>query len=249
MNANILQAHKSIVFGKSSVYATPEWMTIPFIGMPRDAHQRLADIELMFPVCMEKLKMGLPLRSFFATPIPPHTDVEPCRELTRQLMADLNQWAAWYPNLTKVSRRHDDISQDHSGEGLDLANEDVKHVPLPDTFITLIASGYVSIKLLLNMLMYKMATEESGAPSTPTHAATAYYDEASQCATAILIAAKNTEKMQTPGFDLLRSIAPLTSVVCVGPKEEHFREAGAMLFKWGSKIGGLNSILEKHILT
>jgi hypothetical protein len=233
------------------VYATSEWMTIPFINMPRDAHQLLADIELIIPVCMERLQMGLPLRSFFATPIPPHVDVKPCRELTSQLVADLNQWAAWYPNLTKVSRQLEDglKVEDDSGRGLDLANEDLKAPPLPDTFIALIASNYVSTKLLLNMLMYKMETEESGAPSTPTEAATTYFTEACQCATAILKAAENIEKMQTPGFDLLRSIAPLVSVVCVGPKEEHFREAGAMLYRWGSKIGGLSSILEKHILT
>jgi hypothetical protein len=233
------------------VYATPEWMTIPFIDMPRDAHQRLADVELMIPICMEKLQTGLPLRSFFATPIPPHADVKPCRELTSRLMADLDQWAAWYPNLTKVSQEPEDITQfaNRSGKGLDIANEDSASPTLPDTFIALIASNYVSTKLLLNMLMYKMATQESTAPPTPTAATTAYFTEASQCADAILRAAHNIEKMQAPGFDLLRSIAPLVSVVCVGPGEEQFREAGMMLYRWGARIGGLSSLLDKHILT
>jgi hypothetical protein len=250
MVANVQQAHKSIVFGRPSIYTSPEWMTIPFIGMPRDAHQRLADIELMIPVCMQKLEIEGSLRTFFDTPIPPHVDVEPCRELTKKLIHDLETWSLRYPNLTNISKDPDDIFQvtGRSGQGLDIANEDPSTPPLPDTFIALIASNYISTKLILNMIMYKMAKQASSPPPESPAAIADYFDTATQCAKAILRGASNVEKAQTPGFDLLRSIAPLVTVVCAGPGEEQFREAATMLARWGARIGGLSSIMDMHVL-
>jgi hypothetical protein len=237
------------VFGKPSVYSTPEWMTIPFIGMPRDAHQRLADVELTIPLCMKELQIEGSLRVFFDTPIPPGVDVEPCRKLTSKLISDLEDWATRYPNLTHISGDPNDMFPvKRSGEGLDVASEESTSSSLPDTFIALIASNYVSTKLILNMLMHKMNTQAS-TPATVLSATTAmYYEEATRCAKAILRGAANVEKAQTPGFDLLRSIAPLVTVVCVGPGEEQFKESKEMLHRWGAKIGGLNSIMNMHIL-
>jgi hypothetical protein len=225
-------------------------MTIPFIGMPRDAHQHLADIELMVPVCMQMLHIEGNLRVFFETPISPHVDVEPCRQLAQKLILDLEEWASNYPNLTNISKNSQDIIdlKNRSGEGLDIANENAKAQPLPDTFIALIASNYVATKLTLAALMHKMATQANTPPTTPDSTTFDYFDEATQCAKAILRGAANVENAQTPGFDLLRSIGPLVTVVCIGPGPEQFREAGEMLHRWGSKIGGLSSILGGHIL-
>jgi hypothetical protein len=239
------------VFGKPSIYSSPDWMTVPFIGMPRDAHQRLADIVLMIPVCIQRLQIEGSLRAFFETPVPPHVDVEPCRELTSKLMNDLEDWAARYPNLTNISKDPHDIlnAANRSGKGLDIANEDPSAPPLPDTFIALIASNYVSTKLLLNMIMYKLDTQASTPPRSPASATADYFDEATRCAKAILRGAANVERSQTSGFDLLRSIAPLVTVVCAGPGEEQFRESREMLHRWGSRIGGLGSIMNGNILS
>jgi hypothetical protein len=225
-------------------------MTIPFIGMPRDAHQHLADIELMVPVCMQMLHIEGNLRVFFETPISPHVDVEPCRQLAQKLILDLEEWATNYPNLTNISKNPQDVIdlKNRSGEGLEIANENTKAQPLPDTFIALIASNYVATKLALAALMHKMATQANTPPTTPDSTTFDYFDEATQCAKAILRGAANVENAQTPGFDLLRSIGPLVTVVCIGPGPEQFREAGEMLHRWGSKIGGLSSILGGHIL-
>lgn len=249
--ANESQAHRSIVFGKPSIYSSPDWMTIPFIGMPRDAHQRLADIELMIPICIQRLEMEGSLRVFFETPIPPHIDVESCRELTGKLIDDLDDWAARYPNLTNISKDpNDHLEVAHrSGKGLDIANEDPSTPPLPDTFIALIASNYVSTKLILNMIMHKMDTQASTPPRSPASRTAGYFDEATRCAKAILRGAANVENAQTPGFDLLRSIAPLVTVVCAGPGEEQFRQSREMLRRWGSRISGLGSIMDAHILS
>jgi hypothetical protein len=251
VSSNQFQAHRSIVFGKPSIYSSPEWMTIPFIDMPRDAHQRLADISLMIPVCIQMLQIEGSLRVFFETPISPYVDVESSRELTIKLLGDLDDWAARYPNLTNISKDPQDILQvsNRSGKGLDIANEDLSNPHLPDTFIALIASNFVSTKLLLNMIMYKIATQARTPPSTPASTTAEYFDQATRCAKAILRGAAIVENAQTSGFDLLRSISPLVTVVCAGPGEEQFREAKAMLHRWGARIGGLSSIMDAHILS
>ncbi|KAH7381479.1 hypothetical protein DE146DRAFT_681955 [Phaeosphaeria sp. MPI-PUGE-AT-0046c] len=238
------EAHRSIIFGKSSVYAKPEWMIKPFIGMPRDAHQQLADIELLIPTAMESLEIGGSLRDFCRIPIPAHVDVEPCLELTRKLMKDLDIWAASYPNLTQVEETEDtERSSKRSASGLDIAAEHFAAPPKPDAFVALIASNYASTKLLLNMMIYKVATQAATPPSIPVANPEEYFEETSRCARAILRAAGVMERSKTPGFDLLRSLPPLISVLCVGPKEEHFREAQAMLYRWGARIGGLKAVL------
>lgn len=204
----------------------------------------------MIPICMQRLGNEGSLRTFFDTPIPQHVDVESCRELTNKLLYDLDTWATRYPNLIDISKDPEDISQvaNRSGQGLDIANEDTSAPPLPDTFITLIAANFVSSKLILNMIMYKMAKQGSPPPPESPAVVAEYFDTATQCAKAILRGASIVEKAQTPGFDLLRSIAPVLTVACAGPGEEQFREAATMLQRWGARIGGLASIMDMHAL-
>lgn len=225
-------------------------MRIPFEGVKKDAHQRLADIELTLPICMQKLQISGNLRRFFATPIAAHVDVEPCRALTLKLIEDIHQWAREFPNLTNIAKDPQDVinSANRSAKGLDIANDNAQSPPLPDTFVALIASNYVATKLALFGLMHKMATQSVTPPQSPEATATDWFAEAALCAKAILRGAENVENAQTPGFDLLRSIGPLVSVVCIGPGEEQFRAAGVILQRWTTKIGGLGSILQNHIL-
>lgn len=219
-------------------------MTEPFVGMPRDAHQRLADIELMIPTAMESLGIEGSLRNFIRTPIPAHVDVEPCLQLTRELMNDLDKWAAKYPNLTQMEESEDSHQiVNRSATGLDIAAEHFAAPPQPDAFIALIASNYTATKLLLNMMIYKVATQSTRPFSSPVTDPSKNFEEASRCAGAILQAAGVMERSKSPGFDLLRSLPPVISVLCVGPREQHSREAQAMLFRWAARIGGLKAVL------
>ncbi|CAO2647667.1 Nn.00g085890.m01.CDS01 [Neocucurbitaria sp. VM-36] len=230
-------AYNAIVFNKSSVYSSPEWMTLPFIDMPRDAHQSLTDIALMVPHCLALLQIQGTLRVFFETPIPAHVDDGAGRELTCKLIADLDRWAITYPNLTKIARGTADTAA--SGAGLSVTNEDAKDPGLPDTFIALIASNYVAMRLVLNMLMHKMETQPNTPPATPGSGNTQYFEKATQCSQAILKGAAEVEKAQTPGFDLLRSIFPVLAVACTAPTPELRDGAMEMMQRWGARIGGL----------
>lgn len=238
------------MFGKPSVYSSPEWMTIPFVDMPRDAHQRLTDIELMVPRCMEMLEVLGNLRVCFEAHIPAKVDVQPCRKLTTRLLTDLANWATEFPNLTTICK-DPHVAQDvmqRSGTGLDIANEDSTKSPLPDTFISVVATIYFGVRLILNMLMYKMDTQSSTESTTSAGDTANYLHEASQSADAILAGVANMNKAQTPAFDTIRSIVPLIFVVCVGPRSNHFQEASAMLQRLGAKVDGLGSIMDMHML-
>ena len=93
------------------------------------------------------------------------------------------------------------------------------------------------------MLMYKMHTEAT-APLEPCENTTAhYYDEATKAATSILEAAMEIERAQTPGFDMLRSIAPVMAVAFSAPTLELRKDAVEMMTRWAGKIGGLGSVI------
>ncbi|KAI4686156.1 uncharacterized protein J4E88_003993 [Alternaria novae-zelandiae] len=215
-------AHKSVVFNRKSVYASPDWMTLPFIGKPRDAHQTLADIELMVPHCFAMLEIPGSMRVLFSTPIPSHVDVRPCKELACKLIRQLDDWAAAYPHLTNLSRS-----------------------PRGETPVerALIASNYMADRLVLSMLMYKTHTE-STAPieshEMPTHY---YFDVATKATTDIIEAAAEIEQAQTPGFDLLRSIAPVMAVAFAAPTMGLRKDAVDTMTRWARRIGGLGSII------
>ncbi|KAI4950208.1 hypothetical protein J4E91_004864 [Alternaria rosae] len=214
-------AHKSVVFNRKSVYASPDWMTLPFIGKPRDAHQTLADIELMVPHCFAMLEIPGSMRVLFSTPIPSHIDVRPCKELACKLIRQLDDWAATYPHLTSVSRN----PRGTPGEG------------------ALIASNYMADRLVLSMLMYKMHTEAT-APMEPYENTTKhYYDVATKATVDIIEAAAEIEQAQTPGFDLLRSIAPVMAVAFAAPTPELRKDAVDTMQRWARRIGGLGSII------
>lgn len=217
--------------------------------MPRDPHQALADIELMIPHCTAYLGIQGTIRVVFATPIPPEADVASGKELTCRVMGDLNQWAKGYPHLTRPSSSPAATptpeSSSKPGSSSKSAEQRPRKTGIPGNFVALIASNYIADRLVLNMLMYKMHTESS-APMAPYEDTTAhYFSEARDCSQAILKAAHEIEQAQTPGFDLLRSIAPVVTVGFCAPTMELRTEAMTMMYRWGNKVGGLASIFER----
>jgi hypothetical protein len=203
--------------------------------MPRDAHQSLADIELRIPLAMALLQIQGSLRVAFVTPIPPHVDVGPCQEITVKLIRDLNEWAATYPDLTSISRTHNDTPNSSLG----------RRAAKNNTFVALIASNYIADRLTLNMLMYKTRTESTSSRILDVDTTAHYFEEATRCAMVIMKAAAEIEQAQTPGLDLLRSIAPLMTVTCCGPTVELKNSAKEMIMRWARNIGGLASIFQR----
>ncbi|KAI4606985.1 hypothetical protein J4E83_009740 [Alternaria metachromatica] len=240
-------AHKSVVFNRKSVYASPDWMTLPFIGKPRDAHQTLADIELIVPHCFAMLEIPGSMRVLFSTPIPSHVDVRPCKELACKLIRQLDDWAAVYPHLTNLSRSPRGTPVERGTSTLPKPNtrpgSPKSTTSSPNTFIALIASNYMADRLVLSMLMYKTHTE-STAPIAPYEMPTPYYfDVATKATTDIIDAAAEIEQAQTPGFDLLRSIAPVMAVAFAAPTMELRKDAVDTMTRWARRIGGLGSII------
>jgi hypothetical protein len=216
-------------------------MTLPFVGKPRDAHQSLADIELVVTRCMAVLQIPGSIRVLFSTPIPPHVNVRPGKELACKLIGDLDDWAIAYPHLTSVSKSSWDAPAE-TGTSKSPRRQP-SNSDSPDTFVALIASNYIADRLVMNMLMYKMHTE-STAPMEPYENTTAhYYGEATKAAVDILEAATEIEKAQSPGFDLLRSIAPVMAVAFAAPTLELRKDAVDMMQRWAGKIGGLGSVI------
>ncbi|KAG9187286.1 hypothetical protein G6011_05157 [Alternaria panax] len=216
-------AHKCVVFNRTSVYASADWMTLPFIGKPRDAHQSLADIELQLPPCMAILEIPGSMRVLFSTPIPSYVDVRPCKELACKLIRDLDEWARAYPHLASISR---------SPRGTP-----------PPVERALIASNYVADCLVVSMLMYKIHTEAAASLEPYENTTAHYYDEATKAAASIMEAALEIERAQSPGFDLLRSIAPVMAVAFAAPTLELRKDAVDMMTRWTGKIGGLGSVI------
>ncbi|KNG50828.1 hypothetical protein TW65_01806 [Stemphylium lycopersici] len=242
-------AHRSIIWNKKSIYSSPDWLTIPFVGMPRDPHQALADIELMIPHCTAYLGIQGTIRVVFTTPIPLEADVTSCKELTCRVIGDLNQWAEEYPHLTRPSSSPaTNPAPEHSSMPASPSRPD-KQSPrktgLQGAFVALIASNYIADRLVLNMLMYKMHTESSAPIASYENTTAHYFSEAQDCSQAILKAAHEIEQAQTPGFDLLRSIAPVVTVGFCAPTMQLRKEAMEMMYRWGSKVGGLASIFER----
>lgn len=185
---------------------------------------------------MALLKIRGTLRGFFETRIPPGVDVGPCRDLTVKLIADLDDWAATYSTLTKVSGRTCDTVA--SSADLHVTNQYGVRPGLPDPPMTPTPLNYVATRLMLNMLMHKISTQSNTPPATPGSADLSYLSEAIQCAEAIVDGAVELEKARTPRSDLLLHIAPVVCVACAAPTQELGNEAGELMQRWTTTIAG-----------
>ena len=247
----IHQAQKALVLNKPSVFASPDWMTIPFIDMPRNAHHDLGDIMLMIPDCTGLCGINGSLRTFFNSPFTPNVDLEPCRRRTKELIANLDEWAAAYPYLAKPApglQIMETNMANLSVSGVKPAFEGSKDVILPDAFIALTIATFEAVQLTLTLLLYKLNTQDpklyeanarsssaSSSFSAPT--SPALFEQAVQSAEVILKTAGHLEGTKTVGFDFIRSVTPVVVVAILGPTQELTSNAMAMLKRWGEKRG------------
>ncbi|KAI1509787.1 hypothetical protein PtrARCrB10_08463 [Pyrenophora tritici-repentis] len=237
-------AHKCVVFNKKSIYSSPEWMTIPFIDMPPDPHQSLANIELMLPDCVTLLGIPGTMRAVFDTPIPPHVDTRSCADLAIKLLDQLDEWADTYPHLTRFSRSRETTPVSNSPSKA--SKNKARKSNSIDTVTALVASNYAADRLHLNSLMYKIHTQSTTPPESDGNSTAHYFDEAMQCGLDIMKAMAAIEQVSAPGLDLLRSIAPLVTVGFTAPDLELRNDAMVMMGRWVGRVEGLGAIF-KHM--
>lgn len=230
-------------------------MTIPFVNMPRNAHHDLADIMLMIPECIGLCGINGSLRTFFNTPFPPSVDLEPCRKRTKELVADLDKWAATYPYLAKPSSGLQIVEANMANlsvSGVKPAFEGSRNVILPDSFVALTIATFESVQITLTLLLHRLNTHDpklvdttarsspSSSSSTsppPSPPPSALFSQAVRSAEIILKTAGHLEGTKTVGFDFIRSVTPVVVVAILGPTKEMMENAMAMLKRWGEKRG------------
>ena len=223
-------------------------MTIPFVNMPRNAHHDLADIMLMIPDCTSLCHIEGSLRTFFNSSFSPKVDLEPCRKRTRELIKDLEAWAAAYPYLAHFSSGPHMVAADMASlsvSGIKPAFEGSStDVVLPDSFVALTVATFESVQLTLTLLLHKLNTQnpklyEANTASSPLslHPSKTLFDQAVRSAKTLLRTAGHLEGTKTVGFDFIRSVTPVVVVAILGPTEELTSNAMAMLKRWGEKRG------------
>ncbi|UPX20416.1 uncharacterized protein EKO05_0010648 [Ascochyta rabiei] len=245
----VSDAQKALILNKPSVFASPDWMTIPFIDMPRNAHHDLADIMLMIPECISLCQIKGSLQTFFNSPFSPNVDLDPCRRRTRELIKDLDEWASAYPYLTTLSSGLHTVATDMASlsvSGVKPAFEGTStDVVLPDSFVALTVVTFEAVQLTLTLLLHKLNTQDlDRSPSTllassPVSSASlaSLLHQAERSADLILRTAGHLEGTKTVGFDFIRSVTPVVVVAILGPTEELTSNAMAMLKRWGEKRG------------
>jgi hypothetical protein len=251
------QAQKALIFNQPSVFASPDWMTLPFVNMSRNAHLGLSDVMLQIPGCIGLCGVKGSLRKFFATPIPPGTNLQPCRERANQLIAELNRWAETYPYLATLASTSTTNSADTTSSSIksdpsstELTTQKPKPrinpamLP-PDSFIALTVATYEAVRLPLTLLLYKITTEDTAIPNTsttpPSPPASVLYDLAAASASALLQTTSCLESTKSVGFDFIRTVTPVVVVAILGPQPEQIAQARSTLKRWGDSrgLGGL----------
>lgn len=245
------QAQKALILNKPSVFSSPDWMTIPFINMPRNAHHDLADIMLMLPYCTNMCGIKGSLRTFFNLPFPPGINLEPCRTQAHKLSAELDAWAATYPYLAKPASGLQIVEANMANlsvSGAKPAFQGSKNMILPDSFIALTIATYEAVHLTLLRLLHKLETqapESQVASPQSTHSlspsasttGSMLFNQAVKSAEVIMKTAGHLEGTKTVGFDFIRSVTPVVVVAILGPTQELTNNAMAMLKRWGEKRG------------
>ncbi|KAF3042708.1 hypothetical protein E8E12_008624 [Didymella heteroderae] len=251
----VSDAQKALILNKPSVFSSRDWMTIPFVNMPRNAHHDLADIMLLIPGCTSLCGINGSLRTFFNSPFPPNVDLEPCRKRTKELINDLEKWAATYPYLAKPSSGLQIVEANMANlsvSGVKPAFEGSRNVILPDSFVALTIATFESVQITLTLLLHKLNTQDpklddpspQSSPSTsssmsppPSPLPSALFSQALRSAEIILKTAGHLEGTKTVGFDFIRSVTPVVVVAILGPTKEMMENAMAMLKRWGEKRG------------
>ncbi|KAF2117031.1 hypothetical protein BDV96DRAFT_644466 [Lophiotrema nucula] len=248
----ISDAHKAVMFNQPSVLSTPEWMTLPFVLSPKNAHQLLNDVVLQIPACIALSGLKGSLGDVFTRDIAPGTDLGPVRERTAQLIQNLDDWADKYPHLCEAKPGTQVVALD-MGIYKSPTSPQTPASPslmLPGTFIALIAASYNATRLILTLLQQKISsfdldpTPTTAVPhpmtpiQSPNLGATLKAVKFSQT---ILAIASYLESTHPVGFDFMRSVFPLVCVAALGPRPEDQNVAKEMLVRWGTSrgVGGL----------
>lgn len=236
-----------MIFNEPSMFSYSEWMTVPFIIQPRNAHQDLADILLVIPGCIGLTGMTGSMSRFFSTPIPSRVDLQPVKERTAQLLQDLAEWASANPQLTSVFAGSK-TARETSGAVLTNYELTTPTVVLADTFVALTAATYEAVRLILTLLQHKISARAAEAPPLHTHPTTPPYSplssliaSATNYARSILETVTFLESTHPVGFDFMRSVFPLVVVAILGPEAEEQNSALKTLERWGESrgVGGL----------
>jgi hypothetical protein len=237
------QAHRAMVFNTPSPFSAHEWMTVPFEEQSSNAHQHLADILFLIPNHISILNMGGSMRTFFATPIPPHANVHPVETYTRDLLQDIDNWALRYPHLTVLPTTTSKHILTASMDRI-LTEKDRETWPagstivIPASFVALTAATYEATRLILLMLLIKVSNLlPSPASSTTWPETDNLFGTATRCSKHILTIAAHMEKNHPVGFDFIRTVFPLVVVGILGPRTEEREVAEAMLDRWGKMKG------------
>jgi hypothetical protein len=247
-----LQAHRAIVFNKPSVFASPEWKTLPFLITPKSAHMLLTDILLSIPECIRLSGVEGTLRGFFSKSIPSGTDLEPVREGAKRLLHQLNQFAERHPHLCTTVPTTQITTEDWTTP-IDTSTPPPSFpaIVLPDTFVAMTTAAFKAAHLILTLLLHKVSPDSEGSTpisvsddasaASPPATATLLTNAASH-AKDILDITSYMEKTHPIGFSFLRCVFPLTVVAILGPLEEDQRTAREMLDRWGAQrgLGGLS---------
>ncbi|KAF2192981.1 hypothetical protein K469DRAFT_745399 [Zopfia rhizophila CBS 207.26] len=234
----VSDSHKSLIFNKPSVFSATEWLTLPFVIYPKNAHHLLTDIVLAIPECLTLCKISGNFSEFFLRDIPSGLDLNPARERANHLLRELDTWANCYPHLSSVSLFSRSVT---------LEPQQSSSLMVPDSFTALTAATYHTAYLTLTLLLHKLSPSMEAPVSpqdsntraeSPVHLslATPISNSAS-----ILQISDYIESTHPIGFNFLRSIFPLVVVAILGPREEQKKKAGEMLERWGQKrgVGGL----------
>ncbi|KAF2123846.1 hypothetical protein P153DRAFT_303454 [Dothidotthia symphoricarpi CBS 119687] len=241
----VSDAHKSLIFNVPSTFCSPEWMTLPFLNMPRNAHQDLVEVILHIPHCIRLCyTRGGSLRTFFATPIPAHTDRQPCRTRTLTILAELRAWAARFPHLTSISPSPHEITADMASlcvNGVTATHPDSKTLVVPHSFLALTAATYQATLITLTLLLRKLDMPVDPLTPQSPDVDDAAIEQATKSAKSVLHIAASLESTRPIGFDFMRSVFPVVVVAILGPGDEEMVAAREMLKRWGDSrgMGGL----------
>ncbi|KAF2279121.1 uncharacterized protein EI97DRAFT_372370 [Westerdykella ornata] len=237
----VSEAHKAVVFNKPSVFATPEWMTLPFLLTPKNAHMHLVDIILSIPECIRLTGTDATLSGFFSNPLPPIDDLTPVRERTKELLDQLNKWAERHPHLCTIFPASQVITTEDMTTPIDLSapKPQAAALKLPDTFVASATAAFKAAHLVLTLLLAKVSP--AGPAADSEIAVSDLTARAVADAKDILEVSTYVESTHPVGFNFLRCVFPLVIAAILSPLAEDRKAARSMLDRWGAErgLGGL----------
>ncbi|PVI00830.1 hypothetical protein DM02DRAFT_493388, partial [Periconia macrospinosa] len=205
----VSDAHLSIVFNRPSVFASPEWMTIPFQGQLRNAHMLLVDILISIPECIGMVSMYVGnMRSFFASPFPPGINLCPAEQRAPRFLT---------PGTSVLTLPESFVA---------LSAATYEAIRLILCLLLDKISSEWSRSPTMSVKSPASASPVSFGPSL------SHMDTAIASSKAILDISAHMESKHPVGFDFMRSVFPLVVVVCIAPREEEERLGRKMLERW-----------------